>query len=478
MLDDCSRVMRQVLPRLVLPLLLTAAAVGAWIASDRLGDLSVEPANAEVADVIESPLVSVARLPDVARSSQRSALQQAALDELPEPAASLACAAVYLDGELLWSSNADAALVPGFAQLAVTGHTALDTLGADHRFETRALVATEPDEQGIVNSALYIEGGGDPVLMSFLYRFSFSPVLSTWTPVEDLADAITEAGVSQIQGSVIGVDTRFDQVRFVPGLAEEILESGVVGLTSALQLDDGRSATGESDPAGALSDPAASAVSTIDDLLEERGITVAGIPRSISADEELPELTLLATVTSPPLNEIVFQMLAVNDASAAEMLVKELGVQLRGIGSTQAGGEAIVRTADGLGIDLTVAPRGGSGLDPVSFSSCREVGGFVAAIDSDSPTLAELPAYDLPGVYDGELAAVEIDTPFGLVGGRIAETASFVGRTTDDGPSLTVVSIINRPGGAGVADTNYHRALLGQIDALRAAFSPTPPESQ
>lgn len=478
MLDTRIRAMKQVLPRLVLPLLLTAAAIGAWVASDGLGDLSVEPASGAVAETLQTPLVSVARLPDVARSSQRTALQQSALDSLPEPATSLACAAVYLDGELLWSSNADAALVPGFAQLAVTGHAALDTLGANHRFETRALVAAEPDEQGTVNSALYIEGGGDPVLMSFLYRFSFTPVLSTWTPIEELADAVADAGVSQIDGSVIGVDTRFDQVRFVPGLSEQVLASGVVGLTSALQLDDGRPTTAEFDPSDALADPASSAASTIDDLLEERGITVTGVPRSIGPDEDVPELIPLATVESPPLNEIIFQMLAVNDASAAEMLVKELGVQLRGIGSTQAGGEAIVRTAEALGVDLTVAPRGGSGLDPVSFSSCREVGGFVAAIEGGSPTLAELPAYDLPGVYNGELSAVDLDTPFGLVGGRIAETASFVGRTTDDGPSLTVVSIINRPGGAGVADTNYHRALLGQVDALRTAFSSAPPEPQ
>jgi D-alanyl-D-alanine carboxypeptidase/D-alanyl-D-alanine-endopeptidase (penicillin-binding protein 4) len=66
-------------------------------------------------------------------------------------------------GEPLESLNPLRPLPPASVAKAVTGFYALETLGADHRFETR-LVATGPVRGGRLEGDLVLVGGGDPAL--------------------------------------------------------------------------------------------------------------------------------------------------------------------------------------------------------------------------------------------------------------------------------------------------------------------------
>ena len=76
---------------------------------------------------------------------------------------------------------------------------------------------------------------------------------------------------------------------------------------------------------------------------------------------------VLAQVESPPLRDIVAQMLRNSDNTVAEMLTKEIGVRRAAKGSTQGGAEAITailseRGFTGPGMSIV----DGSGLDPAN----------------------------------------------------------------------------------------------------------------
>ena len=462
-----------VLRRMMLPLALLAIAAGAWLLANQLGDLAVEPAQAGPVEALDSPIASVRRLPAIATSSLRIQRLELAVQALPEPSTPLSCYSVFVDGVPVADLRGDAPLVPGYAQLFVTAHTALEVLGPDYRFETRVMAADPPGEDGVIGGNLYLVGSGDPVLMSFPFAQGFRPVLATRTSIEDLADAVVDAGVTEIRTSVVGIEQRYDQERGLRGWPAAVFEDGIVGPLSALQLDDGLSERAAANGGVAIpsEDPAALAAARFDDLLEDRGVSIQGLARGELDDEELPDLVPIVSIQSAPLSEIVFQMLAVNDASAAEMLMKEIGVSFRQSGSTRAGAEAVQSTLRGLGIELPVAPRDGASLDPVSASSCTVLAETAARIPDDHPSLAVAPRYDLPGVYDGAFADIDVEADLRFIGGERGEVASFVARTVDGGPQVVIASIVNRSPGTLPPDRAFHRGLVQSIDGLRLAWA-------
>lgn len=91
-------------------------------------------------------------------------------------------------GEILDSSSPLMPLPTASVAKFVTAQYALDTLGADHRFETR-IVATAPLLQGKVDGDLVLIGGGDPML-----------------DTDDLAGMVArlaEAGLREVTGRVL-----------------------------------------------------------------------------------------------------------------------------------------------------------------------------------------------------------------------------------------------------------------------------------
>jgi D-alanyl-D-alanine carboxypeptidase/D-alanyl-D-alanine-endopeptidase (penicillin-binding protein 4) len=89
-------------------------------------------------------------------------LPVAALADVKEKVAALAPAATVLvvdaDGNELVAQNVDKPFVPASVTKLVTTWLALETLGADYRFETKFYV----DDHRV----LYVRGGGDPFLIS------------------------------------------------------------------------------------------------------------------------------------------------------------------------------------------------------------------------------------------------------------------------------------------------------------------------
>ena len=124
---------------------------------------------------------------------------EARLDKaLESPALKKAKVGVHIvevaTGDVVYERNAAMPLNPASAVKLVTTAAALDLMGPDHRFVTRAL-GSRP-EGGVVHGDIILEGGGDPALMSDdLWR---------------LAHLVSATGVTTVTGGVRVDHSRFD----------------------------------------------------------------------------------------------------------------------------------------------------------------------------------------------------------------------------------------------------------------------------
>lgn len=463
-----------VVRRLILPLLLLVGCVAAYIVSEQLGSSDTATAAPEAIESLDVPLTSIRRLPEIATDAINALALSDAFPVAPLALTPLSCLTIMIDGVVVHDVRGDVGLVPGYAQLLVTLHAALDTLGPDYRFETAVMAEALPDDDGELAGDLYVVGGGDPVLMSRSYANSFRPALGNRTAVEELADLVVAEGIVRITGGVVGVERRYDTQRVLPGWPPAYVEAGIVGPLSALQIDDGFAERAAANAGVAIpaEEPALHAANIVDNLLEARDIEIVAPPRVVAESDSLPELVPVVSIRSSPLSELAFQTLAVNDASAAEMILKEIGFFDRREGSTQAGGEAVRRVLEEQGVELAVAPRDASGLDAISSLSCRQLAAAIDTIPADHPTLAILPAYDLPGVFDGDLADIELSADLRLVGGVVGDSSGLVARTADGDQRIVIASIVNRAGGPRIVDVRYQREAIASIDRILVSTDP------
>ena len=464
--------------RFVVPALLLAGAVGAWLAADTLASVthtaaSGTPARGIASNDLTTPVLSVRRVPDFATGASQQASFALAIASLPPEPGGLSCVSVLVDGVPVFERRSDRALVPSYAQLLVTGHAAMDILGPDFRYETQVLASAAPDLNGRIFDGIYLLGGGDPVLMSYNYALVFRPALSTRTSIEDLAADVAEAGVVRIDGGVIAIERRYDDQRSLPGWPAALTKSGVVGPLTALQLDDGFAERAAANRGIAIpsEQPAVLTAERFADRLNDLDVQVFGTNRVLEADEELPSLVPVAQISSAPMSDIIFQMFAVNDATAGELILKELGVATSAEGSTQAGARAVQQLLQDQGVDLPVPFRDGSGLDPIGGTTCNQLAATADTIPDDHPTIEVLPDYRLPGVFGGRLAHLDLQADLRLVGGVQGNASGFVARTVDDGVRITISSIINRPGGPSANDLVYQEALVEMVDQLRPSIN-------
>lgn len=461
--------------RFGLPLFLLLGCLTAWVWAQRLGGTPEAEANARTSDSSDVPVLSVRRLPEAVLGVSQSARLDEVLGIGTNELSADSCAVILVDGVPIYELRPDTSLVPGYGQLLLTGHAALETLGSDYRFETRFLAEPDALVEGRVSGDVYLIGGGDPVLMTERYSQGFRPALGLRSSPESLADALVDAGVVEIDGAVVAVDERYDRQWLPAGVPPALVEAGLIAPTSALLIDDGwaERATSTSRSAVPAEDPSVFAAELLVQLLEQRSVRVGGVSYVYDPAEPLPELVRLAEISSPPLVDIVAQMFAVNDASAADMLVKELGFVVSEDGSAAAGTRAVASTLTEIVGDADRELRDGSGLGPSNSSTCRDLATVVDSLDESSPTVTVLPSVESPGVFGGRLGDLEVETDLRAIGGAAGNTSSLIGRTVGDEPQVTFASIVNRDGGPIAADLVFQRQVVEAIGVVASEVSPS-----
>ena len=276
------------------------------------------------------------------------------------------CLVVRRGDRSLYDRRSGMSLIPASNLKLLTATAAVERLGADTRLGT-SLRASAPPVNGVVEGPVWLVGGGDPLLATADYVSTLRNAPQPRTPIEELVNRLAASGVREVRGGVIGDESRYDTVRYIPTWRQSYLAAGEVGPASALVVNDGfETYRGRKDHAAA---PAVHAARVLTDFLAAGGIAVGAPPRQGVAP---PSALELARLESLPVATLAAEMLRESDNLTAELLVKELGRTAAGAGTTAAGLAVMRETLAASGLpagDYTSVD--GSGLDRSDRATCR-----------------------------------------------------------------------------------------------------------
>ncbi len=326
-------------------------------------------------------------------------------------------------GDTLLSYNADRRFLPASNAKLFTTAAALHYLGPDFRFVT-SLYANGPVRDGTLDGDLVLYGTGDPTF-----------ALDT-ADLAPFADSVLRAGITTIDGDVVG-DASFLGAELVgPGWARDNLDQyfaarpsalgaagnlirvrvrpgAWAGAPAALNVDPPndylavtnrvvtghewsrtrirtrRSAGGRQlTLTGVLSprrwswsadvvvqEPAAFAAGLLRSLLEARGITVAGVTRGVTDAESPPAAGAIATRSSESLGDQVSMINHRSHNLSAELVFRSIGRRVDGSGTYASGARAVESfLRDVVGIEpSSVAVSDGSGLSRLDEATPRSL---------------------------------------------------------------------------------------------------------
>lgn len=262
------------------------------------------------------------------------------------------CVSVGLPGgETLFRLRGDASLIPASTTKLFTGLAALAAIGPDTRLRTEVW---EKD------GTLYLKGGGDPVLATPDWINAHRE--RAYTPLADLADrarsarpgadaVVADAGALDTDPSVDGWEARYLRELTAPRI-------------SALAADRGRPVLRPQWPKvpNGQDDADLAAASAFAGLYGEA--------TSVRRGSTPEDATMIASIDSPPLSEIVAEMGRHSDNFIAEVLLRHVG-RTAGDATTAGGVRAEGEVLGRMGVDLTgVHLADGSGLHRDSLVSC------------------------------------------------------------------------------------------------------------
>ncbi len=429
-----------------------AAILIALLTDDRVEAAAPNPP----ALVAATPVLSARRVPELLTRPVAARNLQAAVAPVLAAAPSDTCLGVQDGANLVAAQNPGLAVIPASNLKIVTAAAALGLLDPQQRFTTTFVTDGAPTDGKTVKGNLYMVGGGDPLLSTSAYLSQLPNGRQPATDMEAVADQIAATGIREVTGSVVGDGSRYDDVRTVEGWPARYLTQGQVAPLSALVVDDTWSAT----TGPGSTDPALHAAGVLTELLEERGVTVAGAPQTGVAPQGAAPLT---EVESAPLAEIVAEGLTFSDNTTMEMLVKEMGLQDSGSGSTAAGLDAIEGwlTDNGYPTDGVVLDDG-SGLSEENRVTCALVSQVLQGGGADGTLANGLAQPGQPGTLDDRLVDAAIRDRVRAKTGTLRPVTALSGwLRTDSGTDLAFSFIENRPGAqVTVADTALQTKLL------------------
>jgi D-alanyl-D-alanine carboxypeptidase/D-alanyl-D-alanine-endopeptidase (penicillin-binding protein 4) len=297
----------------------------------------------------------------------------------------VASGAIAIDLETdqtLFERNADAPLLPASNEKLATTFAALTELGPYYRFRTEVLGVGYQDGT-TWNGDLVLKGYGDPTLSSL--------------QLQRLAAQLKEQGILRVTGRVLGDESWFDARRIVAGWKAWYYVNESPPL-SALSVDRGRY------HGYVARDPALATATRFQELLRARGIT-AGAPALGRAP---PDAFALAMVYSDPLPDVLAFMDRQSDNFTAELVLKELGAEIGGAGTSAAGAAVVAQTLAAAGVPMRgVRVVDGSGLSRSDRLTARALATLLVLawndIDVQLPLWDALPVAGVNGTLDDRM---------------------------------------------------------------------------
>jgi serine-type D-Ala-D-Ala carboxypeptidase/endopeptidase (penicillin-binding protein 4) len=428
-------------------------------------------------------------------------------------------------GHVLYAQNATKNLTPASTLKLVTTAAALDAFGPDTRLRTTVETAGRLDGLGRILGDVYLVGRGDANLSG---RFSEGRITAA---LDGLAEQLQAAGVRRVEGRVVGHEGLFVGERRGSDWGWEDLVWWYGAEVSALSFNDNCAdltvnagervgepvvvdrqpvsayyavtSTATTAPAGtestltlerplggnlirlsgayplgakawrgsvALEDPARYAATVFAEVLERRGVAVAG--GAVTSRDPLPSgARVLAAHDGPPLAEA---LKAVNKPSQnlhAEMLLRLLGARVKGEGSVAAGLSAVMDFLRRQGVrPESWSLMDGSGLSRSDLLTPHELVSLLAAMDRHPRAAAfraTLPVAGVDGTLRGRLHGTPAEGRLTAKTGTLRQAASLAGYvTTRSGTRLAFAITANHHNGAGTAVTDAIDAVAAYLAGL------------
>ena len=463
--------------------------------------------------------------------------EAATLSSLAARAPKESCFQVAHGDEILFThspptdSDEPRRLIPASLQKLVTAQAALTaplvfpkhvppngnlTLSLEYTFKTIAF-AESPITGGEIDGDLFILGGGDPLLVTPTYAelLASEKEGAPLTHLEELAAQLVDIeGLRRINGSVIAVDSRYDEQTSVNTWPDGWAAAGVTGALNSVAVNQGYAFPGPRNLRGRFApdeNPALTTASIFDDLLEERGVIIPFRPEVAPRNMDFTGFApLTGALESKPLREILRFMLIESDNTTAELLLKEIGLHLSEVGLTlnadgvrreessnpeSVGAGASAPASSGLtgliggstifgaseaaqvlhkNFIYVAVPADGSGLSSENALSCSEVIEVLQLPPYGGPE-GELASYLPVAFQTGTLqerfpaVAGKVKAKTGTLENRVAALAGFTQGA--DESWFTFAAIINHDGSVNYSDTED---ILGEmLEVLVSASAPS-----
>ena len=413
--------------------------------------------------VTTTPRVSVLsarRAPNTLSTITRTGKVSRAFANVASDFPAQSCVAVEWMGIRLGALNATKALAPASSTKLIIAAVALEILKPEFTYTTK--VHGTLDATGSVGDLFFV-GGGDPLLVRNEYVASEKYPTTSGTSLEKLADSLVTAGLKRVAGSVVGIDSRYDEKRFVDIWPQDFryTEAGPLG---ALLVDDGVVLGLATKP----DDPAVSAATELQNLLSARGVLFGALPRRDVMPTGTPEI---ASMQSAPLTSVIQEMMVNSDNNTAELLLKEIGFASKRTGSTDSGLAAVMEQLVKWKLDKDVQLFDGSGLASEGRISCDV---FMSLLDTFSTTMPGLMAVagesgTLRETFDGTAVAGILRAKTGTLNG-VKALVGYV-PVTNSGP-VSFALLMNK---SGIDNQGSYRPIWYSLaDVLnRASASPS-----
>ena len=451
------------------PLALAAIALLAWRSAENSDFEAVAGTRVEYGAVLDSPMLSARRIPQTLQAPVSDDILATTLSTTIDRYPNQSCLMVRAgDRTLTPSATVAGGLIPASNQKIITTFAALETLGPDFRFTTTVQTAAAV-EDGVLTGDLYLVGGGDPFLSTDNWQAQYEVLdVRSRTRLEDLADSVVAAlsaeGVTEIAGAVVGDESFLDADRYGPW-RNGLISQNQSGPLSALTVNEGfvdwpETFLGTPRPRSATDDPPRYAAEQFTELLRARGLTVTGVA---SSGVTAPGARLVAEVSSPDLTATVTHINTYSSNLGSELLLKRIGLEVLGEGSTAAGARAVFQRLTDLGVPMNdVVVNDGSGLAESNRLTCEAVAAVLTLAGSDSAFADSLAIAGVRGTLSQRFLESPITGQVQAKTGRLSGVRALSGYADSlaDDDSLTFAYIINDPELVGDAELEAQEPLL------------------
>jgi D-alanyl-D-alanine carboxypeptidase/D-alanyl-D-alanine-endopeptidase (penicillin-binding protein 4) len=343
-------------------------------------------------------------------------------------------------GTVLWDRTGASPLVPGSTGKLLTTAAALLTLNPTDRLVTRVVAGPDP-------GTVILVGGGDPTLTALpAGKEGVYPDPSRLTA---LADAVKKAAAVRV--TRVLVDTsRYRGPTLQPSWEPSDVPGGFVAPIEPVMLDGGRvDATKQDGPR--VSDPALTAGRALAGMLGAN-------PGAVAAGTAAPGATVLGTVVSAPVSDLVEQTIRASDNVLAEVLAREVAIRRKGDPSFAGAADQTLAALAQAGFDTAGAHMvDGSGLSTDDRVPAKLLGAVLAAAAAPSegakdiqflrPIVTGLPVAGGDGTLDDRFGSGSpAAAGRGVVRaktGTLTGVSSLAGITTDADGRLLVFALMS-----------------------------------